>query len=92
MQFKQKRDYLRLVCANGRIKLRNISWGNNAHNVRNILIKHRDMQRLYSRMPIHLVLDNVNQRTFTMRKERDRLEFHLKQLQHDYNELLVCTC
>lgn len=91
-QIKRKRDYLRLVCANGYVKLQDISWGNNAHDIRNICIKRRDMQRLYSQMPIHLVVDNINQRTFSMRKERDRLDFHLKQLQHEYNDLLVCTC
>jgi len=40
-------------------------------------------------MPIHLVVDNINQRTFVMRKERDRLEFRLDQLKQHYKEQLV---
>lgn len=47
------------------------------------------MQRLYQRMPIHLVVDNINQRTFVMRKERDRLEFRLDQEKRVYKNLLV---
>lgn len=47
------------------------------------------MQRLYQRMPIHQVVDNINQRTFVMRKERDRLECRLGQLKDRYKEILV---
>ncbi|EDV93398.1 uncharacterized protein LOC6564419 [Drosophila grimshawi] len=80
---------LKLQCRDGRAKLQNILTGNNSHRIRNFLINHKDMQRLYQRMPIHLVVDNINQRTFTMRKERDRLECRLGQLKHRYRELLL---
>ncbi|XP_023176769.1 uncharacterized protein LOC111603419 [Drosophila hydei] len=76
-------------CADGRLKLQKITTGNNAHQIRNFLIMRRDMQRLYQRMPIHLVADNINQRTFVMRKERDRLEARLLQLKHKYKTLLM---
>ncbi|XP_034116400.2 uncharacterized protein LOC117576005 [Drosophila albomicans] len=80
---------LKTQCSDGRTKLQKISHGNNAHKIRNLLIKHRDMQRLYQRMPIHMVLDNINQRTFILRKERDRLEFRLEQRKNEYRELLL---
>ncbi|XP_034488067.1 uncharacterized protein LOC117792159 [Drosophila innubila] len=80
---------LKLQCRDGRVKLQNILTGDNTHKIRNFLIKHRDMQRLYQRMPIHQVVDNINQRTFVLRKERDRLEFRLDQRKHEYRELLL---
>lgn len=86
----QEREHLRSVCADGRTKLKNVSYGNNAHAIRNILSKHRDMQRLYQRMPIHLIVDNINQRTFILRKERDRLDCRLSKLKYEFKNLLVC--
>ncbi|KAH8359707.1 hypothetical protein KR093_008424, partial [Drosophila rubida] len=80
---------LKTQCRDGRAKLQNILSGDNTHKIRNFLIKHRDMQRLYQRMPIHQVVDNINQRTFVLRKERDRLEFRLDQRKHEYRELLL---
>ncbi|XP_034485649.1 ankyrin repeat domain-containing protein 26-like [Drosophila innubila] len=80
---------LKMQCSDGRIKLQKISSGNNSHTIRNFLINHRDMQRLYQRMPIYQVVDNINQRTFILRKERDRLEFRLNQRKHEYRELLL---
>ncbi|XP_064550231.1 uncharacterized protein LOC135436541 [Drosophila montana] len=80
---------LKLQCRLGRTKLINIVTGDNTHNIRNLLIKHRDMQRLYQKMPIHLIADNINQRTFVLRKERDRLECRLGQLKSRYREMLI---
>ncbi|XP_064550253.1 uncharacterized protein LOC135436549 [Drosophila montana] len=84
-----ERKHLKTQCTDGRLKLKKISSGNNAHKIRNMLIKHRDMQRLYQNMPIHLIADNVNQRTFVLRKERDRLEARLSVLKLQYKNLLV---
>ncbi|KAH8278655.1 hypothetical protein KR018_006638 [Drosophila ironensis] len=80
---------LKLQCRDGRTKLQNILVNDNSHKIRNFLINHKDMQRLYQKMPIHLVVDNINQRTFVMRKERDRLEFRLSQLKQHYKEQLL---
>ncbi|KAH8344362.1 hypothetical protein KR084_010180 [Drosophila pseudotakahashii] len=80
---------LKLQCRDGRTKLQNILVNDNTHKIRNFLINHKDMQRLYQKMPIHLVVDNINQRTFVMRKERDRLEFRLDQLKQHYKEQLL---
>jgi len=85
----EKSRQLKMQCADGRIKLQKISTGNNAHKIRNFLINHRDMQRLYQKLPIHQVADNINQRTFVLRKERDRLIFRLEQLKLEYKNLLV---
>ncbi|XP_017874694.1 PREDICTED: uncharacterized protein LOC108621720 isoform X1 [Drosophila arizonae] len=76
-------------CADGRLKLQKISVGNNAHEIRNMLNNHSSLQRLYQRMPIYLVADNINQRTFVMRKERDRLDARLQQLKQKYRVLLM---
>ncbi|KAH8248302.1 hypothetical protein KR038_010540 [Drosophila bunnanda] len=80
---------LKLQCRDGRTKLQNVLVNDNTHKIRNFLINHKDMQRLYQKMPIHLVVDNINQRTFVMRKERDRLEFRLDQLKQQYKEQLL---
>ncbi|EDW59505.1 uncharacterized protein [Drosophila virilis] len=80
---------LKLQCRDGRSKLQKILTGDNTHKIRNFLTNHRDMQRLYQRMPIHLVVDNINQRTFVLRKERDRLECRLVQLKSRYRDMLM---
>ncbi|XP_017104560.2 uncharacterized protein [Drosophila bipectinata] len=80
---------LNIQCRDGNLKLQNVLVGDNAQMIRNYLINHRDMQRLYQKMPIHLVVDNINQRTFVMRKERDRLEFRLSQLKKQYKDQLL---
>ncbi|XP_039489994.1 uncharacterized protein LOC120450850 [Drosophila santomea] len=80
---------LKLQCRDGRTKLQNILVNDNTHKIRNFLINHKPLQRLYQKMPIHLVVDNINQRTFVMRKERDRLEFRLDQLKQHYKEQLL---
>ncbi|KAH8417082.1 hypothetical protein KR222_002895 [Zaprionus bogoriensis] len=79
---------LKLMCVDGRLKLQKISWEHNAHEIRKILRNHKGMQRLYQKMPIHLVVDNINQRTFILRKERDRLEMRMAQCKHVYKNLL----
>ncbi|KAL7728292.1 hypothetical protein ACLKA6_007398 [Drosophila palustris] len=84
-----KSRQLKQQCTDGRIKLQKISTGNNAHKIRNFLINHRGMQRLYMKMPIHLVADNINQRTFVLRKERDRLICRLEQMKLEYKNLLL---
>lgn len=80
---------LRTQCRNGRTKLQNILYGNNVVAIRNYLINHKDMQRLYQKMPVSMVVDNINQRTFVMRKERDRLTHRLEQLKKDYEMILM---
>nr|AAX33650.1 Dbuz\CG14609d-PA [Drosophila buzzatii] len=85
----QTSERLKEECFDGRLKLQKISVGNNAHEIRNMLNNHMSMQRLYQRMPIHLVADNINQSTFVMRKERDRLHARLEQLKHKLNDLLI---
>ncbi|XP_032289696.1 uncharacterized protein [Drosophila virilis] len=80
---------LKTQCSDGRIKLKYISSANNAHKIRNLLIEHKNMQRLYQKMPIHQIADNINQRTFVLRKERDRLEDRLTGLKMKYKILLI---
>ncbi|KAH8417086.1 hypothetical protein KR222_002897, partial [Zaprionus bogoriensis] len=81
---------LKTMCIDGRLKLQKFSTGNNAINkIRSMLSNHRGMQRLYQSMPIHLVADNINQRTFVLRKERDRLICRLNQMKAEYKSLLL---
>lgn len=80
---------LKSQCRDGRIKLHKILSSDSSQKIQHFLLNHRDMQRLYQRMPIHMVVDNINQRTFVMRKERDRLEFRLDQHKREYRKLLV---
>ncbi|XP_017845563.1 uncharacterized protein LOC108602059 isoform X2 [Drosophila busckii] len=87
--YGERSKKLRHQCIEGRSKLLQVNVGDDAHNIHNLLKNHKSMQRLYKRMPNYLIVDNINQRTFVMRKERDRLEFRLKQLKNKYKELLV---
>ena len=80
---------LRIQCRNGRTKLHKILHGNNVTAIRNFLINHKDMQRLYQKMPVQLVVDNINQRTFVMRKEQDRLSYRLNVLKQQYELKLM---
>ncbi|BFF89572.1 uncharacterized protein DMAD_08305 [Drosophila madeirensis] len=89
LRYFRENKRLKRQCRDGRTKLQNILTNDNTHKIRNFLINHKDMQRLYQKMPIHLVVDNINQRTFVMRKERDRLEFRLDQLKKHYRDLLL---
>ncbi|XP_001359747.1 uncharacterized protein [Drosophila pseudoobscura] len=89
LRYFRENKRLKMQCRDGRTKLQNILTNDNTHKIRNFLINHKDMQRLYQKMPIHLVVDNINQRTFVMRKERDRLEFRLDQLKKHYRDLLL---
>lgn len=85
---KAARD-LRFQCKSGRTKLQEILHGNNTRVIRNVLINSKQLQRLYQRMPVNLVVENINQRTFIMRKEYDRLSYRLEQLKQIYEMKLA---
>lgn len=88
-KLRRKSQRLRQECKDGNTKLKTALYDNNTKQLRNLLINHRDMQRLYQRMPSYLVVENIDQRTFVMKKERDRLRSRLNQLTSKYNEKLV---
>lgn len=88
-KLRKKSHRLRQECKDGKTKLKTALYDSNTKQLRNLLINHRDMQRLYQRMPSHLVVENIDQRTFVMKKERDRLRSRLNQLTSKYNEKLV---
>lgn len=75
-------------CRDGRTVLNRLKEGA-SQDVRNLLNNHRDMQRLYRDMPLHLVWENIDQRTFLLRKERDRLEYRLEKQKKYYKKLLL---
>ena len=75
-------------CRDGRSVLNRLRAGG-SQEVRNLLKDHRDMQRLYRNMPIHTVWENIDQRTFLLRKERDRLQYRLEKRKEFYEKLLL---
>lgn len=56
---------------------------------KNVLQNHKDLQRLYKNMAMHEIIENVDQRTFSKRKELDRLVSKRNQLIHKYKQELV---
>uniref|UniRef100_A0A1I8NS64 Uncharacterized protein n=1 Tax=Stomoxys calcitrans TaxID=35570 RepID=A0A1I8NS64_STOCA len=81
--------HLRLQCRNGRTKLKNIHSGDNVKEMRNVLINHKDLQRLYQNMPIPMVVDDIDQRSFILRKEKDRLMHRFERLTTEYELKLL---
>lgn len=73
-----------------RQKLKIAVYGD-VQRVKNILQDHKNLQRLYSHMPAHLMVENIDQRTFVKRKELDRLISKKNQLAKIYAESLVCV-
>ncbi|KAI9579799.1 hypothetical protein GQX74_000587 [Glossina fuscipes] len=86
---KKSARRLRIQCRDGRSLLQNVMNGDNIAAIRNVLINHKDMQRLYQKMNVFQVVDNINQRTFVMRKERDRLNHRLARLKDEYKRDLL---
>lgn len=73
----------------GRLKLQKISGGDTAHEIHNMLSNHRAMQRLFHKLPIDQVAENIDQGTFVLRKERDNLQSRLDQLKRKLYQLQV---
>uniref|UniRef100_A0A1A9WFL9 Uncharacterized protein n=1 Tax=Glossina brevipalpis TaxID=37001 RepID=A0A1A9WFL9_9MUSC len=86
---KKSARRLRIQCRDGRCVLQNVMNGENVAAIRNVLINRKDMQRLYQKMNVYQVVDNINQRTFVMRKERDRLNHRLARLKDEYKRKLL---
>lgn len=57
----------------------------------NLLQNHKNLQRLYQSMPSHLVVENMDQRTFVKRKELDRLIDRKNKLRTKYETKLVSS-
>lgn len=75
----------------GRLICKRLLIEDNSMRLRNLLLGHKELQRLYHGMPLDQVLENMNERTFTMRKERDRLIAHLEIVKQKYTKLLVSS-
>lgn len=58
---------------------------------KNILQNHKDLQRLFQHMPSHMIIENMDQRTFVKRKELDRLVCKRNQLTAKYQYELVSS-
>lgn len=57
--------------------------------IKNILQKNKELQRLYQKMPVHKIVENIDQRTFIKRKELDRLIDKKNKLTRRYENELV---
>lgn len=80
---------LRNEVRDGRNNLNTIIYGSSKLKIRRIFENHKELLRLYIQLPVHQVLDSVLQRTFVLKKERDRLYYRLKGLKEVYLHNLV---
>ncbi|XP_073819511.1 uncharacterized protein [Musca autumnalis] len=78
---------LRKQCHQGRQELLTIKKIQNRNIIRNLLQENKEKQCLYQDMPVHQVLENIDQRTFVLRKEKDRLSERKKKLECKLKEL-----
>lgn len=84
-----KLQLLRKENREGRRELRLVLNDSFAQKISLCLTDHKDMKRLFANIPIHEMTDRINQRTFLMRKERDRLQCRLQKLMDDLRAKLV---
>uniref|UniRef100_A0A1I8M103 Uncharacterized protein n=1 Tax=Musca domestica TaxID=7370 RepID=A0A1I8M103_MUSDO len=78
---------LRKQCRQGRQELQVVRKIKNRHTIRNLLQDNKEQQCLYQDMPIHEVVENIDQRTFVLRKEQDRLRDRKNKLERQLKEL-----
>lgn len=76
---RQRLRTLRTECRNGRMAVKQLHYYGNTE-VKQIMAKHKDLQRLYQNMSLTQVMDSANNRTFRLRRERDRLRERLERL------------
>lgn len=76
---RQRLRLLRAQCRSGRLTVKNIQNESKAQ-VAYIMTKNKELQRLYHNMNLLQVVDSINNRTFKLRKERDRLTERLNRL------------
>lgn len=79
---------LRREVKDDRDKLKIAVYGD-VQRTKNILQNHKTLQRLYQYMPAHLIIENMDQRSFVKRKELDRLICKRNQLTKRYEYELV---
>lgn len=79
---------LRYECREGR-KTLNQSHHVNGDSIGHVFKDCKVAKRLYSKMPLDQIQLNLDQQTFTMRKERDRLKYRLSQLKEELRTVLV---
>lgn len=79
---------LRLEVREDRDHLKNAVFGN-SQRTKNILQNHKDLQRLFQSMPNHMIIENMDHRTFVKRKELDRLICKRNQMTNKYRNELV---
>lgn len=79
---------LRVELKDDREALKNAVHGD-SQRTKNILQNHKDLQRLFQSMPNHMIIDNMDHRTFVKRKELDRLICKRNQMTLKYKTELV---
>uniref|UniRef100_A0A1I8PPU7 Uncharacterized protein n=1 Tax=Stomoxys calcitrans TaxID=35570 RepID=A0A1I8PPU7_STOCA len=87
IRFKHKD--LRQHVQNGRKSLRRSLGEEFEQKLHTILINDKQMQRLYVNMMPQDIEENIKQRTFTMKKEHDRLSLKLGDMKQKLEEALI---
>ncbi|XP_061396986.1 uncharacterized protein LOC133332619 [Musca vetustissima] len=80
-------QHLRKQCRQGRQELLAIEKLKNRNIIRNLLQDNKEQECLYQDMPVHQVVENIDQRTFVLRKEQDRLRDRKNKLEKQLKEL-----
>uniref|UniRef100_A0A1A9V0F1 Uncharacterized protein n=1 Tax=Glossina austeni TaxID=7395 RepID=A0A1A9V0F1_GLOAU len=80
---------LRTQNNDGRKKLKQTLTGENAIEINKLLLHHKDLNRLFKNLSLPQIVTNMDQRSFVMRKEKDRLTFRRDQLEEDLEEALM---
>ncbi|KAI9579798.1 uncharacterized protein LOC119639271 [Glossina fuscipes] len=80
---------LRTQNNDGRKKLKQTLTGENAIEINKCLLHHKDLSRLFKNLSLPQIVANMDQRSFVMRKDRDRLTFRRNQLEKDLEEALI---
>lgn len=81
---------LRMEVKDDRDALKSAVYGD-SQRTKNILQNHKELQRLFHTMPNHMIIENMDHRTFVKRKELDRLICKRNQMTLKYQTQLVGT-
>uniref|UniRef100_A0A1A9WFM0 Uncharacterized protein n=1 Tax=Glossina brevipalpis TaxID=37001 RepID=A0A1A9WFM0_9MUSC len=80
---------LRTQNNDGRKKLKATLTGENAIEINKYLLHHKQLSRLFKNLSLPQIVMNMDQRTFVMRKEMDRLKFRRDHLEQELEESLM---
>lgn len=80
---------LRKEVHDGRQKLHSVLIDNSLQKLKMCLKNHKDMQRHFANMSIFEALERIDEQTFVLRRERDRLQYRVYKLEEELKQKLV---